>query len=390
MSSVEIGKRVPKTEENPYGYEKVVAIPKDEVCVVCLGGDGATTDKAANGYAKIIQNEILESLNNDVSVYSITYNFGQHRKELARKITDIKYRTEVLRSKADIDKTLSKATEEEHNPKYIEELFERVILPRITLHNGKGILSVEEACKRIRKLNIVAHCHGAYVALKLEEKMQATMKELGYNEEAREAIQSQMLIVAQAPACPLRVSKSQFISFRSVYDSDIPLKNNIFDRYVELRKAEERRRFYAERQKDGEGIENNRWFDFKPCFFSGKQGNLFMIKQKYEWDKDEGPYLVNSNEHNYVGFSDRTQTNEGRLLAHFAKTILRNGIKNSLQQGTEYIPLPPIDELILSEDVSMHPKEVKNFEEMKKNGKNFRNEACQIALRYHQSKQAGG
>ena len=185
MSSIEIGKRTDKTEDNPYGYVKVDSIPKDEVCVLYIGGDGTTTDKAANGYAKIIKNEILDEISAEVPVYSITYNFDGHNKSIARQIANIKHRTEVLRSNADIEKTLSKATDEEYNPQYVNELFEKVILPRITLLNGKGKLSVDEACKRIRKLNIVAHCHGAYTTLKLEEKMQAVMKELGYSEQDR-------------------------------------------------------------------------------------------------------------------------------------------------------------------------------------------------------------
>ena len=139
----------------------------------------------------------------------------------------------------------------------MDDLFKKVILPRITLHNGKGKLSTEEACQRIRKLNIVAHWHGGYTALKLEEKMQEAMTLIGYNNDERKKIQSQLLVVAHAPACALGVSKSQFVSFKSVYDSDTPLKNNFFDRYIESRKAEERRRFVAEEDQDIDKIEQN-------------------------------------------------------------------------------------------------------------------------------------
>ena len=55
MSSAEIGLRVQKSSANPLGYLHIDKIPSDEVCVVYLGGDGATDDKAANGYAKIIE-----------------------------------------------------------------------------------------------------------------------------------------------------------------------------------------------------------------------------------------------------------------------------------------------------------------------------------------------
>ncbi len=387
MSSLEIGKRTDKTEDNPYGYTKVDSIPEDEVCVLYIGGDGATTDRAANGYAKIIKNEILNEINAEIPVYSITYNFDGHNKSIARRISNIKHRTEVLRSNADIEETLSKATDEEYNPQYVNELFEKAILPRITLKNGKGKLSVEEACKRIRKLNIVAHCHGAYTALKLEEKMQEAMKNLGYSEQDRKKIQSQLLIVAQAPACPLGVSKSEFISFRSAYDGGVPLKNNFFDRYIEIRKREEGKRFDAEDSKDKEGIEKNRWFDLKPCFFSKKQGNLFLIKQKYEWFEDCGPFLINEAEHNNVQFKDNTQTKEGRLMAYYAKTILQNGIKNSLQQNDGFTALPPIEELILSGNPELREKEQSIFEKMKQNGQDFRKKIFQIAAKYHKKMQ---
>lgn len=384
MSSIEIGKRTDKTEDNPYGYVKVDSIPKDEVCVLYIGGDGTTTDKAANGYAKIIKNEILDEISAEVPVYSITYNFEGHNKSIARQIANIKHRTEVLRSNADIEKTLSKATDEEYNPQYVNELFEKVILPRITLLNGKGKLSVDEACKRIRKLNIVAHCHGAYTTLKLEEKMQAVMKELGYSEQDRKKIQSQMLVIAQAPVCPLGVSKSQFISFRSVYDKGIPLKANFFDTYLNSKKQEEKRRFYAEKKQNKDGIENNEWFDLKPCFFAKKQGNLFLIKQKYKWNDDDGPFLINDEEHNDVSYSASEQTLDGKLMAYYAKTILQNGIKNSLKQGDEFVPLPPIDNLILSGNPERQEEEKSAFEKMKQNGKDFRKEVAKDAVAYYE------
>lgn len=383
MSSVEIGMRTEKTEDNPYGYVKVDSISKDEVCVLCLGGDGTTEDKAANGFAKVVKNQVLTEINADIPVYSVTYNFNDCDVSLARQISNIRHRTEVLTNGVDIGKKLSKATEEENNPQYVNNLFEKVILPRITLLNGNGKLSVEEACKRIRKLNIVAHCHGAYTALKLEEKMQSAMKQLGYNDAERKNIQSQMLVVALAPACPLGVSKSEFISFKSAYDGNIPLKNNFFDKYIELRKAEEIDRFDAEVSNNKDGVENNRWFDLTPCFFQKKQGNLFLFKQKYEWNTGLGPALINKAEHNNINFNDRNYTKHGKLLGYFSKTILKNGIKNSLQQDDGFAPLPPIEELVLSGNSEIKEKEQNAFEKMKQNGKNFREKIFQMAVNYH-------
>ena len=196
-------------------FRDVNKIPANEVCVLCLGGGLTQTDKQAHGYALLIENEVLKDLDAKVPVYSAVYDFENCDRKLAQQASFIKYRDDVLTPKEKQEKILDKATEEELNPTYITEIFEKTLLPRISLHNGKGRLSKEEACKRIRKLNIVAHCHGGHVALKLEEKMQQALQDLGYTKEEKKLIQSQLLIVAQAPACPLRAFKSQFISFRS-------------------------------------------------------------------------------------------------------------------------------------------------------------------------------
>ena len=209
------------------------------------------------------------------------------------------------------------------------------------------------------------------------------MELIGYSNDVRKKIQSQLLVVAYAPACALGVSKSQFVSFKSVYDSNTPLKNNFFDRYIEHRKAEERRRFVAEEDKNIDKIKQNRWFDLKPCFFSGKQGNLFLIKQKYEWIEGEGPFMINQDEHDNVQYKDKSQTKEGKMMAYFAKTILENGIKNSMQQDSSLVPLPPIESLVLNGDETMTSKVVKAFETMKENGKTFRKGISQVAINTH-------
>ena len=168
MSSIKIGLRTQKTKSNPWGYEAIENIPSDEVCVLFLNGDGATDDKSANGAAKIIEEQVLDTIGEKVSVYSTNYDFEGVHGELSRLLDFAKYGHMQY---SQIDK-LSKAKAEDYDPQYVNDLFKRAILPRISLINGKGKLSTEEACKRIRKLNIVAFCHGAHVALKLEEKMQ--------------------------------------------------------------------------------------------------------------------------------------------------------------------------------------------------------------------------
>lgn len=58
-------------------------------------------------------------------------------------------------------------------------------------------------------------------------------------------------------------------------------------------------------------IKENRWFDFEPCFFNKKQGNLFMIKQKYKWVDEDGPFMINSDEHNNVSIKMQLKPKKG-------------------------------------------------------------------------------
>lgn len=375
MSSIKIGLRTQKTKSNPWGYEAIENIPSDEVCVLFLNGDGALDDKAANGAAKIIEEQVLDTIGEKVSVYSTNYDFEGVHGKLSRLLDFAKYGHMQY---SQIDK-LSKAKAEDYDPQYVNDLFKRAILPRISLINGKGKLSTEEACKRIRKLNIVAFCHGAHVALKLEEKMQATMQELGYSKKEADLIQSQLLVIGRAPACPLGVSKSQFISFNSAVDKKVPHGTNFFDDYIFKRNQEEMRRFYAEEKNNEKGIKENRWFDFEPCYFPKQQGNFFLVKRKYDWETpDSGPFSPIKDEHDDFSFyaPDETDdgqaiTEDGRLIAKIAQTILRNGIKNSLQQTEDFIPLPPIEQLVLSDNTSTHDKEAQDFAKMSENGKKF-------------------
>ncbi len=383
VSTVTIGKRVPKTPENNIGYEIVETIPADEVCVITIGGDGVDTDKKANGYAKIVKNEVLNDIEGNVSVYGITYNWDKDdKRSIARNMEFVKHRSEILINPDKVGLWRSKAGPEELNPQYVDDLYKKIIEPRISNLNGKVKLPLEEAQKRIRKLNIVAHCHGAYVALKLEKKMQQTMEKLGYRSEERKQIQSQLMIIAQAPGCPLGVSNSQFISFKTVYDQDAPHAHNWFNHYIDKRKHEEMLRYGAEENKNEEKIKANRWFDFKPCYFAPRQGNLFMIKQRYEWIDGEGPFMVNRDEHNKVNFNyaEKNMTNHGRMLMYFSRTILQNGIKNSLEQEQGFRPLPPIEELVLSDNPQMNEKASHAFAKMKENGKEFRAEVFNYTM----------
>lgn len=359
VASISIGQRVQKSSQHPHGWKIVDSIPKDDVCVVYLGGDGAQEDRLANGYAKIVENEISEALPEPINYYSVKYNFAGHSKEIARKLSFLKHRATALASKSTRYYIEVQASEYTLDPQYIKNLYQAVIAPRLTDDNRQR-LSAEEAARNIRKLTFVAHCHGGYVAHALEKKLRLQLKELGYSLPERKLITSQMLVVAHAPSCPLGMQQSSFYSFRSAYDAEAETGWNLLPEYIRKRKDEERRRFHGEQIQDSEKIAQNRWFDLPAAYLEKKR--LFLIKQKHPWlnDKD-GPFVVNPAEHGDIQCGSKGQTDDGTMMMLLSRNVTLSGVINSLQQKEKFVPLPPIQELILENGVDMDLSEKKRM-----------------------------
>ena len=215
---------------------------------------------------------------------------------------------------------------------HVNDIFKKAVLPRISAHNGTTKLNVQETMRRVRGLNIVAHCHGAYVALKIEEKMQSKMRELGYSDAEISKILSQLLIVAHAPAVPMGVSEARTISFMSANDYMLTKPKNWVRQYVMTRHAEE-----------GDGKIGPNWM--QPMFLSGKNGEAFVVHNAFNPDDFGAPRDDEHNNTHYTKVENQTQT--GRLMGLIAGNIIRNGIENSLaKEGQRFKSLPPTHELI--------------------------------------------
>lgn len=304
-SKVSLGQRIAKSSENKFGWKGNAKISPQEVCLLVLGGNKVRSEKEANGYLGSIY-RLLEScgLQNEVNVYGAVYDFGDYM-DVGTARTRL---MEEYKHKRPVERRLHSET---LNPKYIRQIFNEIVLPRLSDEEGASRLDAAEAATRIRRLNIFAHCQGAYTALRLEEMMQAKMKELGYTPEERQLIQQQLLVLAQSPDCPLGESLSTFISFAAAADDSIRHYNN-FDKAVRQIVREE---------------------NIPLSFLPGKQGNLFLI----------GSYGENCDQHCFNcfllpdGLSD-----EGKAITLLSAKLLINGVKNSLAEAPR---LPSVRDL---------------------------------------------
>lgn len=236
---------------------------------------------------------------------------------------------------------------------YIDKLFEQTILPRISNHGRRRSLFDAMAC--VRKLNIVAHCHGTFVLQKLEEKMQVCMRNLGYNETEIGMICSQMLVVAHAPIIPLGISKFCIVSFTSVRDLDATRPGNWLTEYVTHKLSQEKK-----------GEISSDWLE--ACFLAGRNGNIFIIHNAFEPAASGAPH---DGEHRNVDYSPVPgQTQWGKIMGKIAGNVLRNGIENSLNKT--FTSLPPIQELVLGKSNQEEMREL--FEFLEFSGQIFMND----------------
>lgn len=321
-SCVVLGQRVEKSREAEFGWKRVAGIPADEVCVLFLGGDGTVTEKEANGYLASVEKLLARhDLAGRAGLYAVVYDFGDFmNKELARTKMMVDYRRNV--------KVTRELSEETKNPKYVGEIFDKVLATRIS-RNGRR-LPFKEAADNIRRLNVVTHCHGAYMFLKLEELMQKKMGELGYSPAEREKIQQQLLVVAHAPYCPLGVSKSTMVAFASAQDYEVDHHNHFEASVHRL-------------EKEGK---------LKMAYFPDEKGNLFLA-----------PSLGKDVEqHNFLGYDTEATglSKEGQVLIGLSGNVLVNGLKNSLAVGC----LPSVKELTSGGN----EKAEKLFERLAQNG----------------------
>ena len=291
-SQVNVYKRDAKSDENPYGFEDVSEVDNDKPCILALGGDGVRYERGLNGYLGDLY-RLMEAhnLHKKVNVYGVVYDFGEYMDVRWARIKLMhEYHHNVD------DKELNAETK---NPKYVKDIFDMFIEPRLGVDGHK--FSESKAAQNIRKLQIFAHCHGAYTALRLENMMQKRMEELGYSKESRDYIQKQLLIVSQSPYCPLGASKSTMVSFASAWDMEMDHCNMFEQSLHSVIEAE----------------------NIPLCYFPDDRGNLFLTdRMGYGCDN-----------HNFWGFvPDSLHEQDARKMIVMEANCLVSGVENALAE----------------------------------------------------------
>ena len=319
-SNAFICERSAKTSDVPFGIRQTQQIDVETPCVFVLPGDATVSEKELNGYLSDISAFMVQNnLDRTVKVYGAFYDFGEY---MNRELAIIKQMEKYHR----LRRRSINMEQENINPKYIDVLFDKLLLPRIADEKGKK-RNIKDAQRYIRNINFFAHCHGGYVFLKLEEKLEEKMLSLGYTDVERKQIFDNLFCTAFAPFAPMGASKSQMVSFVSADDDVIRQYNN----------AEFHIRNMA---KEG---------SFQLGYLPKKQGNCFIVSEM----------SANSNSHNFSGFEKKrgNLTYQGFILMDIMKSTLLSAVRSSIE-NTE---LPSIRVLAQNKFV--------NFEILEENGR---------------------
>ena len=338
-----LAERVDKSAVAPYGINAAEIVSPEETMVLVLGGAGGRGVhlRGYNGYLKKTDDFIkthpeLSGKNVRVCV-AVCYIGRFHNERLARE----KLYHEYWQEQYSLDMMAKEQKEEILSPCYIKDIFEQAFLPRISRNGGKERLPAEQAARNIRRLNIVTHCHGAYVALRLEQMMLQKMAELGYLPAERKKVVRQLMVLNYAPDCPARMAESRFITIESAADEHNKYQTR-FKEYLQMKALDFGMLRLPERggnvlmctKIDKSGIEGNpkkiivaRRIDEDDVFFSTPKSNAEPAPDNETKEKVLG-------EDEFLGFEKAANMSKGaQELQLFANNILKNAVLNSLCQN---------------------------------------------------------
>lgn len=258
---------------------------------------------------------------------------------------------------------------------HITDLFNRIILPRITVDGKRRNLN--DALIAMRKITFSAHCYGALLVRKLQDEMRKKMPTLGYSAKEVETILSQMLIVAHAPSGRLDKQTAAFYSFASAFDGAMLTPTNEIQQFIVDNKRTDQKHMIENNLRDME----HTWIpktgsSMRAMFLPRNMGNMFIVPRGFDIDVDaeNGYGDASEDEHGNTHFIKRPGQNKyGWLLNFIERNVLINGITNSLAQQEQYISLPDLQDLIQIPNSGPEQREhgAELFGQMQQNGKLF-------------------
>ena len=307
--------RVERTQTNIHGVKNVERVDIDEPAVLFLGGNGNIDEKSANAHLVSIEKLLYKNnIKEGVALYSAVFDFGENQSGAENFYEYVAY-LKAMQNPREAKRIAQELNEDKLHAQYVDELFDKFFLKRLVDENGQR-LSCNQACRNMRKLTVVAHCHGAYTFLKLEEKIEEKMTQFWYLPEERLMILHELMCIAHSPYTPLGRSKATMISFLSVQDLEI-WNSGEFSFEMNL---------MAEKGS------------LMLSYLPGKQGEMFLAS-----DMGNGP-----DNHKLLDYNTEQKdlNKNGQAILIFASNTIINSIKNSIEGQS----LPTVKDIVCGQN----------------------------------------
>ena len=227
------GQRMVKCEQFPKAWKLLTPNDIDikKPCVICLGGNGAITDRLANGMAKMAENFIDENNENFVDIFSIHYG-------------------------GNLGESMGNMTTQE-----VEELAQGIFYRRIVDENGKPY-NYDEILKNMRNVNVFTFCFGANILkIMIDNVAQFMEYNLGFDEEEIYDLLGQVFHLSYAPSKKQNQFTTNF-EIKSFKDGIYNFKeeyfktNNAINKYA-LNLNDNTISLYVEQLADDESIDEH-------------------------------------------------------------------------------------------------------------------------------------
>jgi len=205
-------------------YKMTASMDHLTPCILILGGENTNLPQVAYSYFRSIKDTLENNkITSGLNLYSVYYDFNSSptcrngnfdRLNLFYKFRDPQW----LAKESGMSQTELVTTYPLYGiePGYINDIYNIAIKPRLYAKNGE-LLQTEQIVKNLRNMIVFAHCHGAYVARMLEQKMLADPV-LGARLRQTPKLLQNMLVINHAPYAPLENCQFTSLSFVSASD----------------------------------------------------------------------------------------------------------------------------------------------------------------------------
>lgn len=179
------------------------AYAPDKPVVVCIGGNGTTTDESANGVCKLVENNLQimfdkngkNQLYNNVDIISAVYPVQDDSEKGAF-------------TKPDIDDFVDK------------------FLIKLLQDENDELVPISEACRRLSKITFFTFCRGHLEVDRIMKALYKELKVLGYSKDERDILMMVAFEVSFAPLTYSSVIPVMFVDSKQDQMLNSAWKNN--------------------------------------------------------------------------------------------------------------------------------------------------------------------